>query len=226
MILKTERLILRPWEESDSETLYKYASDPKVGPIAGWPPHTSVENSREIIKTVLSAPETYAVCLKEYNKANAISAGRIILSIALLFVPTLLPAFYVFYILAGLTDILDGVVARKKSTVSGFGSKLDTAADFVFAIICLIKFIPFIEIPVWLYVWIAVITLIKLVNIVSGFMVQKKFAAVHSVMNKIAGLDMIAQANDANDSNSKLLVYISHLLYNTYEVVVLWKQKI
>ena len=69
MVLKTERLILRPWEESDSETLYKYASNPKVGPIAGWLPHTSVENSREIIKTVLSAPETYAVCLKEDNKA-------------------------------------------------------------------------------------------------------------------------------------------------------------
>ena len=69
MILKTEHLILRPWEESDSETLYKYASNPQVGPIAGWPPHTSVENSREIIRTVLSAPETYAVCLKEDNKA-------------------------------------------------------------------------------------------------------------------------------------------------------------
>ena len=69
MILTTERLILRPWEESDLETLYKYASNPKVGPIAGWPLHTSVENSREIIKTVLSAPETYAVCLKEDNKA-------------------------------------------------------------------------------------------------------------------------------------------------------------
>ena len=64
MTLKTARLILRPWCEDDAEDLYKYASDPEVGPPAGWPPHTSVENSREIIKNVLSAPETYAVCQK------------------------------------------------------------------------------------------------------------------------------------------------------------------
>ena len=68
MILQTKRLILRPWSENDAEELYKYASDPEVGPPAGWPPHTSVENSREIIRTVLSAPETYVVCLKENGK--------------------------------------------------------------------------------------------------------------------------------------------------------------
>lgn len=69
MIIETERLILRPWNESDSESLYEYAKDDRVGPIAGWPSHTSVENSREVIKNVLSAPETYAVCLKKDNKA-------------------------------------------------------------------------------------------------------------------------------------------------------------
>lgn len=68
MILETERLILRPWDETDAEELYKYAKDPKVGPIAGWPPHTSVENSREVIKDVLSAGETYAVVLKTTKK--------------------------------------------------------------------------------------------------------------------------------------------------------------
>ena len=68
MILETNRLILRPWREDDAENLYIYASDPEVGPPAGWPPHTSVENSLEIIRTVLSAPETYAVCLKESDK--------------------------------------------------------------------------------------------------------------------------------------------------------------
>mgnify|MGYP003295727081 CR=1 FL=1 len=69
MILETERLILRPWEESDAESLYEYAKDPRVGPIAGWPVHTSVENSLEIIRTVFSAEETYAVCLKSDNRA-------------------------------------------------------------------------------------------------------------------------------------------------------------
>ena len=69
MVLETKRLILRPFDESDAESLYEYAKDDRIGPIAGWPPHTSVENSREVIQTVLSAAETYAVCLKEDNKA-------------------------------------------------------------------------------------------------------------------------------------------------------------
>lgn len=68
MKLETNRLILRPWKESDAENLFKYASHPDVGPIAGWPAHKSVKNSREIIKTVLSAPETFAVVLKESGK--------------------------------------------------------------------------------------------------------------------------------------------------------------
>ena len=65
MQLETKRLILRPWEDTDAEELYRLACDPKVGPIAGWPVHTSAENSREIIRTVLSKPETYALVLKE-----------------------------------------------------------------------------------------------------------------------------------------------------------------
>ncbi len=64
-MIETERLILRHWQESDAPSLFKYASDPDVGPIAGWPPHTSVENSLEIIRTVFAGPETYAVVLKE-----------------------------------------------------------------------------------------------------------------------------------------------------------------
>ena len=63
--LETSRILLRPWEETDAEALYKYAKDPAVGPIAGWAPHTSVEISREIIRVLFSAPETYAVVLKQ-----------------------------------------------------------------------------------------------------------------------------------------------------------------
>ena len=61
---ETERLQLRPWRESDAEALYRWASDPQVGPIAGWAPHASVEESRRIIRTLFSAPETYAVVPK------------------------------------------------------------------------------------------------------------------------------------------------------------------
>lgn len=65
MELQTKRLILRPWEDADAEALYAYASDPDVGPAAGWPVHTSVKMSREVIRDVLQAPETYAVVLRE-----------------------------------------------------------------------------------------------------------------------------------------------------------------
>lgn len=69
MTLETERLILRPWLEDDAEDLYRYASSPDAEPIAGWPAHTSVENGRQIIRDVLSKPETYAVVLKETEQA-------------------------------------------------------------------------------------------------------------------------------------------------------------
>ncbi len=65
MTLETERLLLRPWEETDAEECYKYAKDPRVGPMAGWPMHTSVENSRQVIHDVLMVPETYAIVLKK-----------------------------------------------------------------------------------------------------------------------------------------------------------------
>ena len=62
---ETKRLLLRPWQESDAQDLYEYAKDPDIGYPAGWPAHTSVENSREIIQNVLSVPQTFAVCLPD-----------------------------------------------------------------------------------------------------------------------------------------------------------------
>ena len=69
MTLKTERLILRCWKDSDAESLYVYAKDPDVGPIAGWPAHQSIEESREVIKNVFNGKEAYAICLKTENIA-------------------------------------------------------------------------------------------------------------------------------------------------------------
>jgi len=68
-VLETTRLILRPWRETDAESLYKYAKDPLVGPNSGWPVHTSVENSRQIIRDVLSVKEEYAVTIKNDDTA-------------------------------------------------------------------------------------------------------------------------------------------------------------
>lgn len=68
MVFETERLILRPWESADAEECYKYAKDPLVGPPCGWPPHTSIKNSREIIEKFLSSEGNYAIVLKETGK--------------------------------------------------------------------------------------------------------------------------------------------------------------
>ncbi len=68
-VLKTKRLILRQWEESDARDLYAFAKDESIGLNAGWAPHTSVKYSRGIIRNALSAPETYAICLREDERA-------------------------------------------------------------------------------------------------------------------------------------------------------------
>lgn len=73
MTLTTERLTLRKWREADAESLYTYAKDPDVGPIAGWQPHKSVEESLDIIKNVFGGRECYAICEKE----NGVAIGAI-----------------------------------------------------------------------------------------------------------------------------------------------------
>ena len=120
--------------------------------------------------------------------ANIITGFRVLISIVLLFCPVFSPAFCVLYLIAGLSDMIDGTFARRMNTVSEFGARFDTAADFVFVVVCLIKLLPVISMPLWLCVWIAMIALIKIINIISGYIVQRKLVAVHSVINKVTGL--------------------------------------
>ena len=122
------------------------------------------------------------------GSANLITGTRILCSIALLFCQTFSPPFFALYIIAGLTDMIDGTVARKAGTVSEFGAKLDTMADFALVAACLIKLVPVLELPVWLWIWIGGIALIKMLNIVSGYMLRKKFITAHTVMNKVTGV--------------------------------------
>jgi len=82
----------------------------------------------------------------------------------------------------------DGFVARKTGTVSEFGSKLDTAADFALVVVCLIKLIPAIHMPVWLIIWIIVIAVIKAVNLISGYVMRHEVVVLHTVMNKVTGI--------------------------------------
>ena len=122
------------------------------------------------------------------NLANDITIIRILCSVALLFFPAFSVAFYVLYITSGISDMVDGWVARMTHTVSELGAKLDTIADIVFVIVCLVILLPVLNIPVWLWVWIGIIALIKIINIVSGYIIQKRFVSVHSTVNKVTGL--------------------------------------
>ncbi len=119
--------------------------------------------------------------------ANVITGFRIIFSFALLLCPTFSIPFYALYISAGFSDMIDGAVARKTGTDSKFGAKLDTIADIVFTAVCMIKILPVIEMPIWIYLWIIGIVFIKLVNVFISYIRLKKLTSVHSVINKVAG---------------------------------------
>ena len=119
--------------------------------------------------------------------ANLITGIRVLASVGLLFCPALSPSFFALYLLAGLTDMIDGPVARKTHTATAFGAKLDTAADILFAAVCLVKLLPVLNIPLWMFIWIGLIALIKIMNIVSGFVIRKRLVSVHTPMNKATG---------------------------------------
>ena len=119
--------------------------------------------------------------------ANLITGLRILFSIGLFFCPLPSAAFYVLYLGAGFSDVIDGAVARITHTESEFGSKLDTLADAVFVAVCLVKLLPILHPAAWQYAWIAVIAEIKVVSAVFGLIAQKKSMEVHSAMNKITG---------------------------------------
>ena len=124
--------------------------------------------------------------MKKYI-ANIITGSRIALSLPLLLIPLSSAWFYILYLFCGLTDMIDGTIARKTGAVSKFGARLDTASDFVFMFVCWVKILPLMHIPIWLWVWITLIALIKIFNITLVFIHKKKLISIHSVLNKITG---------------------------------------
>ena len=125
--------------------------------------------------------------MKKYI-ANIITASRIVFSLPLLLIPLSSAWFYAFYLLCGLSDMIDGTVARRTNSASEFGARLDTVSDFVFMFVALIKFMPHLHIPVWLWIWIGVIAMIKIGNAAWGFIRTKELISPHTVLNKITGL--------------------------------------
>ena len=120
--------------------------------------------------------------------ANIITSSRILSSIGLLYCPVFSDSFYVLYLFCGLTDMVDGTIARKTGAVSSFGARLDTVADFLFVIASFVKLVPVIRIPVWIWGWAAVIAVVKLVNLVWGSTQMKQMPSLHTIANKATGL--------------------------------------
>ena len=83
--------------------------------------------------------------------------------------------------------MIDGTIARKTGTAGKFGAKLDTVSDFIFMLVCCVKIIPRVYIPVWIWVWIIIVALAKIFNIAFVFIREKKLISIHSVLNKITG---------------------------------------
>ena len=120
--------------------------------------------------------------------ANIITGSRIVCSLPLLLIPLTSAWFYALYLFCGLSDMIDGTVARKTNSASDFGARLDTVSDFVFMTVALIKFVPHFHTPVWLWIWIGIIAMIKLGNAAWGFVRTKKLVSPHTVLNKVTGL--------------------------------------
>ena len=120
--------------------------------------------------------------------ANILTGCRILGSILLLFFPVFSLDFYITYLLCGFSDMIDGTIARKTNSTSKFGSQLDTIADLTFVVVSLFKLLPAIHIPGWLWIWGGVIAVIKISNLIWGYVSKKLFISLHTIMNKVTGL--------------------------------------
>lgn len=126
--------------------------------------------------------------LVKKHLANGLTLCRMLCGVLLLCFPVFSPLFCGAYLLGGVTDMLDGTVARKMGTASDAGARLDTVADSVFATAALLKILPALTLPRWLWLWIIGIGCIKLVNVLSGFVCRKRFVTEHTLLNKVTGL--------------------------------------
>ena len=118
---------------------------------------------------------------------NIITALRIVGSIDLLFCNVAGWQFWTLYAICGISDMIDGWLARKLHIESKTGSVLDSIADLSFVACCAIKLLPMLSIPSWLWIWAGIIVIIKLVNLISSLIIFKKFYWPHSIANKLTG---------------------------------------
>ena len=128
------------------------------------------------------------MCNSKRCIANSITCCRIVSSIVMLLFPVFSQRWYIAYLLCGLTDVIDGPVARKTGSASAFGSKLDSIADLIFAAAAFIQLLPVLRLPVWIWIWTIIIFIFKVTGITAGCIREKRFDIRHSNLNKATGL--------------------------------------
>ena len=119
---------------------------------------------------------------------NIISILRIAGSFSLLFCDIAGLSFWVIYALCGISDMVDGWLARKLHTETKAGAVLDSVSDIIFVACCAIRLLPVLEIPMWLWIWAGSIVTIKILNQISALVVCKRFCFPHTLANKLTGL--------------------------------------
>lgn len=121
------------------------------------------------------------------NIANYISISRIVISSILAITETFSITFYILYIYCGISDILDGYIARKNKNESKLGAKLDSVSDIIFVIVAMIKILPVLNVSNGIIIWVVFIALIKIINVICGYIYYKKLVLLHTIANKITG---------------------------------------
>ena len=121
------------------------------------------------------------------NIANYITISRIILSILLLATKAFSIPFYIIYIYCGISDMLDGYIARKSKSESNIGAKLDSISDIIFTFVAMIKILPNLDLINGIIIWIVLIIFIKMVNVICSYVYYKRIVLPHTIANKITG---------------------------------------
>ena len=142
------------------------------------------------------------------NIANCISISRIIMSIMLLIPETFSIHFNITYIYCGISDMLDGFIARKSKSESEIGDRLDSNADIIFVIVAIIKILPVLHLPNGIIIWVAFIAFIKIVNIACSYIYNKKMVLPHTIANKITGFVLFVAPFIIVNTNSVLFEII------------------
>lgn len=122
------------------------------------------------------------------NLANDISIARIILVLILAFLEPLSLLFYIIYIMSGISDIMDGYIARKTNTTSKLGEKLDSVADFFMVVVLIPVFYTILNPDTFILLWIIVIGIIRVISLIIVLAKYKTFGMLHTYGNKITGL--------------------------------------